>query len=213
MRKLFLLSIIALGFASCGSDSAQTKSESKTKKEENCSYTMLVDSSKASFTAYKFTNKQGVGGKFDSVMVSKNKVGKSLREAIVGTEFTIPVKSLNTNNTQRNGRIYEHFFMKLIEGKSITGTFTALEGNNENGSATVNLRLNGMEQNVRLSYMTIGNKLQLVGAMDLVNWKAEDAVASLNKVCYDLHKGEDGISKTWSEVSLKLETKFIKECK
>lgn len=40
--------------------------------------------------------------------------------------------------------------------------------------------------------------------MDLKNWKAQAAINTLNVVCFDLHKGEDGISKTWSEVKIEI---------
>ena len=32
---------------------------------------------------------------------------------------------------------------------------------------------------------------------------ALDALASLNKACYDLHTGSDGVSKTWEDVAIK----------
>ncbi|MFT4683638.1 MAG: hypothetical protein ACI863_000230, partial [Flavobacteriales bacterium] len=32
---------------------------------------------------------------------------------------------------------------------------------------------------------------------------------SLNKICFDLHKGQDGISKTWNEVNIDVST-YIK---
>jgi hypothetical protein len=38
--------------------------------------------------------------------------------------------------------------------------------------------------------------------MNLENWDALAAVASINKACEALHTGKDGISKTWSEVAV-----------
>jgi hypothetical protein len=40
------------------------------------------------------------------------------------------------------------------------------------------------------------------GVMNLENWDALAAVASINKACEALHTGKDGISKTWSEVAV-----------
>jgi hypothetical protein len=37
--------------------------------------------------------------------------------------------------------------------------------------------------------------------MNLENWDALAAVASINKACEALHTGKDGISKTWSEAA------------
>ena len=40
------------------------------------------------------------------------------------------------------------------------------------------------------------------GVMNLENWDALNAVASINKACEALHTGKDGVSKTWSEVAV-----------
>lgn len=40
------------------------------------------------------------------------------------------------------------------------------------------------------------------GVMNLENWDALNAVASINKACEVLHTGKDGVSKTWSEVAV-----------
>ena len=42
--------------------------------------------------------------------------------------------------------------------------------------------------------------------MDLDNWQAQLAIEALNIVCKDLHSGDDGISKTWSEVKIEVAT-------
>ena len=47
--------------------------------------------------------------------------------------------------------------------------------------------------------------------MDLENWNALDAVASINKACEILHTGKDGVSKTWSEVAVKAEVLLDKK--
>ena len=44
--------------------------------------------------------------------------------------------------------------------------------------------------------------------MDLDKWNASNAVKSLNLECKDLHKGTDGVSKTWNEVALNIKTTF-----
>jgi hypothetical protein len=38
--------------------------------------------------------------------------------------------------------------------------------------------------------------------MNLEDWDGLAAVASINKACEALHTGQDGISKTWSEVAV-----------
>ena len=63
-----------------------------------------------------------------------------------------------------------------------------------------------------LNYTVNDATIKLTGEIDLVDFKAEEAVASLNKICEALHTGADGISKTWSTVELAIETTLKKEC-
>ena len=42
--------------------------------------------------------------------------------------------------------------------------------------------------------------------MQLKDWNALGALESLNKVCFDLHKGADGVSKTWEDVAIEVST-------
>ena len=41
-----------------------------------------------------------------------------------------------------------------------------------------------------------------LGQIDVFDWNASEALDALNEVCHALHKGPDGVSKTWSEVHL-----------
>ena len=40
------------------------------------------------------------------------------------------------------------------------------------------------------------------------NWNAKSSLDSLNLICKELHKGLDGISKTWSEVAINISSTF-----
>ena len=46
------------------------------------------------------------------------------------------------------------------------------------------------------------NTFHLKSTIQLAEFNALEMLASLNKACYDLHKGADGISKTWEEVDV-----------
>ena len=48
--------------------------------------------------------------------------------------------------------------------------------------------------------------------IDLSLWNAISGVDALNAICKDLHTGEDGVSKLWSEVKLSLKTTLKKTC-
>ena len=73
------------------------------------------------------------------------------------------------------------------------------------------LTMNGVTHDLPLE-ATIKDerRVTLKGIMDLKNWNAIDALNALNKVCFDLHKGADGVSKTWEDVAIEIET-YLRE--
>ncbi len=75
--------------------------------------------------------------------------------------------------------------------------------NNENTS-TVELTMNGITRELPIAYIVTNNKVTIVGNMELDNWQAKVALEALNVVCKDLHTGDDGISKTWSDVKIEV---------
>ncbi|MFT4802596.1 MAG: hypothetical protein ACI93N_002376, partial [Flavobacteriaceae bacterium] len=62
-----------------------------------------------------------------------------------------------------------------------------------------------------LSYTTEGNNFTFKGVMNLDDWNASEAIEALNKVCFELHKGADGVSKTWNEVAIEINTTISKQ--
>ena len=60
----------------------------------------------------------------------------------------------------------------------------------------------------------MNNVLKLRAQISLDEMGAYKAYNSISAKCYDLHKGADGISKTWDEVNVILDVPFTKEdCK
>lgn len=166
-------------------------------------FSIVQDSTKVSFTAYKTTDKVPVGGKFEKINFTKTSSGDTAMDALNGTEFSIPVSSLFTNDATgtRDPKILEFFFGVMKNTELISGVFKV-----ENDKSSIDITLNGETQNIPLSYEKDGDtKITFNGIMELENWNALDAVASINKACDVLHTGKDGISKTWSEVALQAE--------
>ena len=70
--------------------------------------------------------------------------------------------------------------------------------------------MNGITKDVELTLKTAGAKTALSGVLNLDNWDGQTAIESLNKVCFDVHKGADGVSKTWSDVKLDIRFSSMK---
>jgi hypothetical protein len=76
------------------------------------------------------------------------------------------------------------------------------------------LNLNGQTKDVTMHYDVKNDQdYTATGSIDLMDFKAGEAVSSLNKKCFDLHKGADGVSKTWSEVAINLKGTIKRSCK
>lgn len=161
-----------------------------------------VQSTWLHFTAYKTTAKVPVEGAFSGIQTGplNAQAGIDMLEAIKGMTFSIPVSSLDTKNKGRNDKILENFFRKMIAAARITGSFGDFDRNEHKGSITV--KMNGVSRVLPVAFSRDANTLEFIGTMHLAKWKALRALSFLNRACYELHKGADGISKTWSEVMI-----------
>lgn len=177
------------------------KEEEKTEETATTTYSIVEDSTDVRFTAYKTTEKVPVGGTFQKVDLTYTP-GETPTETLDGLKFSIPVSSLFTNDPTktRDPKIIEFFFNKMAETQSITGTFTF----KDDKSCMVKLSMNGVSTELPMEYeITDDNHVNFSGVMDLKQWNALDALASLNEACKVLHTGADGVSKTWEDVAIK----------
>tara|TARA_R110000868_G_scaffold140877_2_gene356884 strand:+ start:450 stop:1091 length:642 start_codon:yes stop_codon:yes gene_type:complete len=211
MKKLaftFLCTLVIL-FSSCkDTKKNQDNKDVEVVAKSSEMFSLIPDSTKVSFTAYKTTDKLPVGGTFKIINITDAHEGITTLEALNGTKFSIPVSSLFTNDPTgtRDPKLIEFFFGVMNNPELISGSFKV-----ENEKCSIDVTLNGETQNIPLTYETVDeNKLTFKGIMDLENWNAMDAVASINKACEVLHTGKDGISKTWSEVALQAEVMLQK---
>ncbi|RIV42181.1 hypothetical protein [Flagellimonas pelagia] len=179
----------------------QAKKEENKTEEAIATYSVVQDSTDVRFTAYKTTDKKPVGGTFTKVDLTYT-AGETPMETLDGMEFSIPVSSLFTNDTTntRDPKIIHFFFDKMMETQSIKGTFAF----DTDKKCSVKLTMNGMTVDLPMTYVISDDgHVNFSGTMDLKNWNALDALASLNKACEVLHTGPDGVSKTWEDVAIK----------
>ena len=207
MRKIsiLLLAITLSVFVSC----KEEKKETTTTEEVKTSTQFVVkpEATSVKWTAYKTTDKVGVNGEFTTVKFDE-KSGATPEEALNNLNFSIPVSSLFTNDATntRDAKIKTSFFGSMIDTDLISGKLMY-----KDSKYVASLTMNGVTHDLPLE-ATIKDerRVTLKGTMDLNNWNAIDALNALNKVCFDLHKGADGVSKTWEDVSVEIET-YLRE--
>lgn len=202
MNKTLLLPILILAILviSCKTEKKQEATPEEAKK----ALTLSNDNTKVTFTAYKTTDKIPVKGYFSETSATISENATNAKDALNGLKFEIPVSSLYTNDTIRDGKLKRSFFGMMVNTATLSGTISLSDDTN----ATVALNMNGMTTNFPVSVNIAENTATINGVIDLKNWNALQALASLNEVCYDLHKGPDGVSKTWEDVAIEVVTTF-----
>ncbi len=194
--------IISFGLLLSGSLFAKT----------DCHYQIDTKDIKAEWTGFKTSEKAGVNGTFKQTTFKFENGAKSLKELFSKGSFSIEAASVFTNNPARDTNLTTNFFSKLIETAAITGKVENIKGDDQKGTFDLILTFNKTTKPVAFEYMVLKDEITATGSMDLINFNANSALSSLNQACLELHKGKDGVSKTWPEVLLKVSTKFKKEC-
>lgn len=171
-------------------------------KKESSNLTIDAKLTSIKWIAYKTTSKIPVKGEFTSLEIDSLKTGITAIEVLNNLKFSIPVNSLHTNDTLRDGKLKKFFFGTMENTSTIYGEIHML---NET-SGSVDITMNGITQTLPITYVISDRMVTIEAIMDLDNWKAQAAITALNTVCAELHMGEDGISKTWSEVKIEVAT-------
>lgn len=202
MKNLSILLIaLVLGITSCKSEKKSTTNDPATEVAAAEKFVVKPEATSVTWTAYKTTEKKGVGGEF-SVLKFNAKEGSSVQEALNELSFSIPVSNLITKDEGRDAKIKAFFFGAMLDTELIKGKIKFV-----NDTVVASLTMNGVTNDLPMEIsVTDDRRVSLKGTMHLKDWNALEALASLNKVCYELHKGADGISKTWEDVAIEVNT-------
>lgn len=199
MKKIFtLLLVVLVAFTSCKDKKKETQ---EIKAETAEKFIVKPEGTSVKWTAYKTTEKVPVGGEFKILKFDK-KEGASPQEALNGLTFSIPVSSLFTKDAGRDEKLKSFFFGVMLDTELIKGTIKFA-----NNQYMATLTMNGVTNDLPLEFSIADERrVTLTGTMQLKDWNALGAVESINKACFDLHKGADGVSKTWEDVAIEVNT-------
>lgn len=163
----------------------------------------------AAWMAYKTPAKVGVSGSFDSVKynsIAKN--GKNFREILVGSSVDIDTSSVNSKHKARDAKLVT-FFFEQMSSKTINAKIVDIKadekvkGKPRTGVVTLDITMNGVTKKVPMKYTFSDSIFSAKGVIDVFDFSANKALASINKACFDLHAG-----KTWSDVTIAFSTKI-----
>lgn len=154
-----------------------------------------IGAPRVSWTSYKTPAKLAVGGTFDRVTADLPERADSLAGLLKHASLTIQTDSVNSGNPARDRLIVQHFF-GLLEGKTIRTDTVSVTGNDQKGTVTISVNMNGVRRDVPLRYTVEAGHFHGDGYIDLSDFQAQTALAALTKVCIP-HKG-----KTWLDVRI-----------
>jgi len=179
-----------------------------TLSQANCLLTQ-ADDINVSWRAFKTLSKIGVGGVFTDIKYTPNKKqGKNFQELFVGSKVLINTSKIDTKNPQRDKTIVENFFNKLKGGK-IEGVIKSIQRDKatkdekikHSGVVVVEISMNENNLTVPMRYKYKDGVFKAKGVIDIFDFNGTNALKSINKSCYDLHKG-----KTWNDVEIEFST-------
>lgn len=215
MKKIYLPIVAAMFLASCGGNekpAEQAAEQQEMQPKEVCTYSYDEESTEVLWVAYKYTEKTGVKGVFDSIMVEGLSESENPAQVIANAGFTIYTESVNSGDPTRDPKIREHFFGKMENGGEIYGSVKAVSGTETEGKVQFMLTMNGVQQPIEGTYTVVDDKLEVKAEITVDTWNGSTQLGELNKVCEDLHKGSDGKSILWPDVSLFISAKLNKAC-
>ncbi|MEA3490900.1 MAG: YceI family protein [Campylobacterota bacterium] len=153
--------------------------------------------------AYKTFGKIAVGGKFTSIEYSPKALeGKNFRELLVGSKVKIDTDKIYTGNLERDKTVVTFFFQKMSGGEidAVIKDIKAdkyIKGEPRTGIVSVMITMNKKSLIIPMKYHYEKENFRADGVIDLGDFDATPALATINKSCYDLHSG-----KTWRDVAI-----------
>ena len=217
MKKLLLSIATITLLVSCGGEQntpaqqveiTQADTTAQKEAEEVCKKGYDKKATTIGFGGFKTTGKVEVKGHFKKFTVDSTTVADTPEEIFANATISIPTDYLETNDIGRNRRLREEYFGKMVSTQNITGKIISF--NRDSNQVKIELTINAVSNEVDFDYAVVEDTLSINGTIDVLDFGASAALKAINKACEVLHKGADGISKTWSEANIYI-TSVIKE--
>lgn len=211
-NKLKPLTILILILCiSCGRNNNKEVQQEKIKTELD-SYKLDVANTKVIWNGYKTNDKVKVVGYFNEFSTDReNQEFNSIDELVNGLTFSIKSSSSLSGDPIRDKNLQDHFFSFLTKEFLINGTLAQPI----NDSIDVTFDVFGQKRILRFGcqYNTVPDSdymIEISGSIDLESqFGGLQAFNAISKKCYDLHKGADGVSKTWKQVDVLIKASVI----
>jgi hypothetical protein len=169
----------------------------------DCSYTKNGDVG-VSWTAFKTPMKKGVHGTFRSIVYKGADKGATLTQLLKGAQVMIQTNNVDSGNSGRDAKLVQFFFNQM-DGQMLEARIVDMDEAAK--IVLVEVLMNGKGLNVPMAYTFEKGRFNAAGVIDLGDFKALDALTSINRACYDLHAG-----KTWQDVNIAFALNVEEQC-
>jgi hypothetical protein len=182
-----------------------------------CRFELDPSSVQVSWTAFKTTEKVAVKGSLKEVKVQNaRRASTTVPQALSQLKARVAITgegSSQSGNPARDTTLYRHFFKHLAGQGGIRGQVVSAQGGPESGELRLRLVVSGKQREVPFKYTRTADGVFLAkGAIDILDFGAKKAFEDIHGACENLHRGADGISKTWSEVEVEIAAKITGDC-
>ena len=199
--------LFALVFFSCNNNNTQeTQQENIISKGDF--YQFDVENTKVIWNGFKTNDKLKVVGYFEEFGCDReDQQFSSIDELVNGLQFSIKSSSSVSGDPIRDKNLKDYFFKYLTEDFVINGTLAqpindSIDVSFDVFGQTKTLRF-GCQYNIVPDSSNSDCMIEIRGSIDLESqFGGLQAFNAISKKCHDLHKGADGISKTWKQVDV-----------
>jgi len=211
MKSLSTLVLALVLLTSC-QDNHKKASEQQpktTEKLQSAQWILDEDSSSVHWTGYKTTGKIPVKGVFKTFKIKGVKPATDLVSALQNAQAEINIYSIFSDNEERDNKLIGKLFENMTDTQNIYARIEKIEADGQSAMMTINMNAHEKTVPVQLQIDENTGKISLNGKIDLLkDFEANNALEQFHKACFNKHKGEDGVSKTWSEVGFSAELVF-----
>lgn len=204
MNSLFkypIVSLVLMLVFSCNNSEKKSSNINKNEKaiEKTDVFSMDTSGIAISWIAYKFTNKTGVKGVFDEYVLSTENKSGPIEALLENSKIDIITSSVNSGDAIRDPKLRAIFF-KVLNTDTIKGQIKEVKS----GTGILTLEMNNILNDIPYNYYLTQDTIIFSTTIDVTKWKGQEAIQALNKECYELHTGTDGISKLWPDVDVSI---------
>ena len=206
--------LFAIVFFSCNNNNNKEVKEENIITEED-SYQFDIENTKVIWNGYKTNDKIKVVGYFNEFSCDReNQEFSSIEDLVTGLKFSVKSSSSSSGDPMRDQNLQDHFFKYLTDDFVINGTLNQVV----NDSIDVTFDVFGQTKQIRLAFLYniipgcpyFDHVVEIKGSINLESqFNALKAYNAISNKCYDLHKGADGISKTWKQVDVHVKALVI----